>query len=39
VLYAINNGFAAGLGQMPAGLYSGQDATDIAQFVAAVAGR
>jgi mono/diheme cytochrome c family protein len=39
VLYAIQNGFAIGLGQMPARLYSGKDASDIAQFVAAVAGR
>jgi len=38
VLYAIQNGFAQGRGQMPAGLYSGQDAKDIAQFVGAVAG-
>jgi mono/diheme cytochrome c family protein len=39
VLYAIHNGFALGYGQMPAGLYSGQDARDIAEFVGAVAGR
>ncbi len=39
VLYAIQNGFAIGVGQMPAGLYSGNDARDIAQFVGAVAGR
>jgi len=39
VLYAIQNGFAQGRGQMPAGIYSGQEATDVAQFVAAVAGR
>ncbi|MGD0196903.1 MAG: cytochrome c [Solirubrobacteraceae bacterium] len=39
VLYAIQNGFAEGSGQMPAGIYSGQEATDVAQFVAAVAGR
>jgi mono/diheme cytochrome c family protein len=35
---AINSGFA-GIGQMPAGLYAGTDETDIAQFVAAVAGK
>jgi len=39
VEYAIQNGFARGNGQMPAGIYSGQQATDVAQFVAAVAGR
>jgi mono/diheme cytochrome c family protein len=39
VLAAIASGFANGAGQMPPALYSGQDATDIAQFVAAVAGR
>lgn len=39
VSYAIQNGFAVGQGQMPARLYSGKDAIDIAQFVAAVAGR
>ena len=39
VSYAIQNGFAIGQGQMPADLYSGTDASDIAQFVAAVAGR
>ena len=38
VLYAIQNGFAMGLGQMPAGIYSGKDAQDIARFVGAVAG-
>jgi hypothetical protein len=39
VEYAIQHGFARGNGQMPAGIYSGQQATDVAQFVAAVAGR
>jgi mono/diheme cytochrome c family protein len=39
VLYAIQHGFAGQGGQMPAGLYSGKDANDIASFVAAVAGR
>jgi len=39
VLAAIQTGFANGQGQMPAQLYTGQDATDIAQFVAAVAGK
>jgi mono/diheme cytochrome c family protein len=39
VLGAIQSGFAIGKGQMPAGLYAGRDATDIAQFVAAVAGK
>jgi hypothetical protein len=39
VQYAIQHGFARGNGQMPAGIYSGQQATDVAQFVAAVAGR
>jgi mono/diheme cytochrome c family protein len=38
VLYALANGFAGPGGQMPADLYSGQDANDIASFVAAVAG-
>ncbi len=38
VLYAIQNGFAQGRGQMPAGLYSGKDAQDMAGFVGAVAG-
>ncbi len=36
---AIANGRARGQGQMPAGLYAGTDATDVAKFVAAVAGR
>jgi mono/diheme cytochrome c family protein len=39
VLYALANGFAGHNGQMPAGLYTGRDANDIASFVAAVAGR
>jgi len=39
VLYAIQHGFAGAQGSMPAGLYSGRDAHDIAAFVAAVAGR
>jgi mono/diheme cytochrome c family protein len=38
VLYAIQHGFAGPGGQMPSGLYTGQDASDIASFVAAVAG-
>jgi mono/diheme cytochrome c family protein len=38
VLYAIKNGFAQGQGQMPAGIYTGQYASDVASFVAAVAG-
>ncbi|MGH2850353.1 MAG: c-type cytochrome [Solirubrobacteraceae bacterium] len=38
VLFAIKNGFARGSGQMPAGIYTGKQATDVAQFVAAVAG-
>jgi len=39
VLYAIKNGFARGNGQMPADIYTGQQAKDVAQFVAAVAGQ
>ncbi len=41
VLYAISQGFAgtAAQGQMPAGIYSGRDANEVASFVAAVAGR
>ncbi|MGI8556861.1 MAG: c-type cytochrome [Solirubrobacteraceae bacterium] len=39
VLDAIANGRARGMGQMPALLYEGQDATDVANFVAAVEGR
>ena len=38
VLYAIKNGFARGNGQMPADIYGGQQANDVAQFVATVAG-
>lgn len=38
VLDAIANGRARGNGQMPAMLYDGQDAKDVAAFVAAVAG-
>jgi mono/diheme cytochrome c family protein len=39
VLDAINNGRARGSGQMPAGLLTGEDAKDVASYVAAVAGR
>lgn len=39
VLDAISKGRAQGRGQMPAGLVDGQDAQDVASFVAAVAGR
>jgi mono/diheme cytochrome c family protein len=39
VLDAILNGRARGAGRMPAGLYQGKDAQDVASFVAAVAGR
>jgi cytochrome c551 len=39
VLDAIKNGRAKGRGQMPAGLVDGQDAQDVAAYVAAVAGR
>jgi mono/diheme cytochrome c family protein len=39
VLDAIKNGRARGMGQMPAGLLTGQDAKDVAQFVATVSGR
>jgi mono/diheme cytochrome c family protein len=38
ILDAIANGRARGMGQMPAGLYQGRDAEDVANFVAAVAG-
>jgi mono/diheme cytochrome c family protein len=38
VLDAIANGRARGMGQMPAGLYTGRDAQDVAHFVAVVAG-
>jgi len=39
VLDAILNGRVRGQGTMPAGLYTGQDARDVAAYVAAVAGR
>ena len=39
ILDAIKNGRARGQGQMPAGLVDGQDAQDVAAYVAAVAGR
>jgi mono/diheme cytochrome c family protein len=39
VLYALANGFSGPGGQMPAGLYTGKDANDIAEFVSTVAGR
>jgi mono/diheme cytochrome c family protein len=39
VLNAIEQGRARGNGQMPADLVSGTDARDVAEFVAAVAGR
>jgi len=39
VLDAINKGRARGAGQMPAGLLYGQDARDVADYVATVAGR
>ena len=38
VLNAILEGRARGLGQMPAMLYQGKEAEDVANFVAAVAG-
>ena len=38
VLNAIAEGRARGLGQMPALLYQGREAEEIAEFVAAVAG-
>jgi mono/diheme cytochrome c family protein len=38
VLNAIAEGRARGLGQMPAGLYQGKEAEQVANFVAAVAG-
>ena len=38
MLDAIINGRARGVGRMPAGLYSGQDAQDVAAYVAKVAG-
>ncbi|HMJ36119.1 MAG TPA: cytochrome c [Baekduia sp.] len=39
VLDAIKNGRAKGNGQMPAGLLYGQEAKDVASYIAAVAGR
>jgi mono/diheme cytochrome c family protein len=39
VLNAIEAGRARGAGDMPAGIYSGQQAKDVAAFVVAVAGR
>jgi mono/diheme cytochrome c family protein len=39
VLDAIQKGRARGQGQMPAGLVAGQDAKDVAAFIAKVAGR
>jgi len=39
VLDAIKNGRARGVGQMPANLVSGEDAQDVADYVAALAGR
>ena len=39
ILDAIKNGRARGQGQMPAGLVDGEDAQDVAAYVAAVAGR
>jgi mono/diheme cytochrome c family protein len=39
VLNAIENGRAAGNGQMAAGLYTGQDAQDVANFVAKAVGQ
>jgi mono/diheme cytochrome c family protein len=39
VLNAIEEGRARGLGQMPAGLYQGREAQEVAEFVTVVAGR
>ncbi len=39
ILDAIANGRARGAGQMPAGVVDGQDAQDVAAYVAGVAGR
>lgn len=39
ILDAVLHGRARGAGRMPAGLYQGKDAEDVASFVAAVAGR
>jgi len=38
VLFSIQNGFANGRGQMPANIYTGPEARDVAAYVAAVAG-
>ena len=38
VLAAIENGFAGHYGQMPAELFQGREASEVASFVAAVAG-
>jgi mono/diheme cytochrome c family protein len=38
VLNTIKTGRSAGNGQMPANIYTGQDAVDVAEFVARVAG-
>jgi mono/diheme cytochrome c family protein len=38
VLSAISEGRARGLGQMPAQLYQGREAEEVAEFVSAVAG-
>jgi mono/diheme cytochrome c family protein len=38
VLFTIKNGKAGGNGQMPAGLYEGQDAEDVAAYVAKAVG-
>ena len=39
VLDAVVNGRVRGAGTMPAGLYTGQDAEDVAAYVSAVAGK
>jgi mono/diheme cytochrome c family protein len=39
VLNAIVDGRARGNGDMPAGIYSGQQAQDVAKFVVTVAGQ
>lgn len=39
ILDAVTNGRQRGAGTMPAGLYTGQDAQDVAAYVAAVAGK
>ncbi|WCB93137.1 hypothetical protein DSM104299_01842 [Baekduia alba] len=39
ILDAIKNGRARGAGQMPAGLLVGQDAQDVAEYIATVSGR